>query len=96
LDVLLNIDAGGKLTTQLYDKRDDFNCAIVNFPYKCGNIPLSPAYGIYLSTDSICKGLLYIRSVFELGRLLMKQIDVTGISTVSFDVSVSQVLWSLQ
>jgi hypothetical protein len=24
-DVLLNVDAGGKLTTQLYDKRDDFN-----------------------------------------------------------------------
>jgi hypothetical protein len=32
-DVLLNIDVGGKLTTQLYDKRDDFDFAIVNFPY---------------------------------------------------------------
>ena len=49
LDVLLNIDSGGKLTTQLYDKRDDFNFAIVNFPYTCSNIPLSPAYGVYLS-----------------------------------------------
>jgi hypothetical protein len=25
LDVLLNIDAGGKLTTQMYDKRDDLS-----------------------------------------------------------------------
>jgi hypothetical protein len=33
LDVLLNIDAGEKLTTQLYDKRDNFNFAIVSFPY---------------------------------------------------------------
>jgi hypothetical protein len=49
LDVLLNIDAGGKLTTQLYDKRDDFNLTIVNFPYTCSNIPLSPAYGVYIS-----------------------------------------------
>jgi hypothetical protein len=49
LDVLLNIDASGKLTTQLYDKRDDFNFAIVNFPYTCSNIPLSPAYGVYIS-----------------------------------------------
>jgi hypothetical protein len=35
----------GKLTTQLYNKRDDFNFAIVNFPYTCSNIPLSPSYG---------------------------------------------------
>ena len=49
LDVLLNIDVGGKLTTQLYDKRDDFDFAIVNFPYICSNIPLSPVYGVYLS-----------------------------------------------
>jgi hypothetical protein len=28
LDVLLNIDFGGNLTTQLYDKRDDFDLAL--------------------------------------------------------------------
>jgi hypothetical protein len=50
LDVLLNIDDGGKLTTHLYDKRYDFNFAIVNFPYIiCSKIPLSPAYGVYIS-----------------------------------------------
>jgi hypothetical protein len=46
LDVLLDIDAGGKLTIQLYDKRDDFNFAMVNFPYTCSNIPQLPAYGV--------------------------------------------------
>jgi hypothetical protein len=40
LDVSLNIDAGGKLTIKLYDKRDDFSFIIVI----CSNIPLSPAY----------------------------------------------------
>jgi hypothetical protein len=49
LDVLLNIDAGGKLTTQLYNKQNDFNFAIVNFPYTCSNIPRSPVYGVYIS-----------------------------------------------
>jgi hypothetical protein len=29
LDILLNIDSNGKLTTTLHDKRDDFNFAIV-------------------------------------------------------------------
>jgi hypothetical protein len=33
LHVLLNIDAGGKISSQLYDKRDDFSFTIVNFLY---------------------------------------------------------------
>jgi hypothetical protein len=55
LDVLLNID--GKLTTQFYEERDDFDFAIVNFPYTCSNIQLSPAYGVYIS-----KRIRYARS----------------------------------
>ena len=52
LDILLNIDSNGRLTTSLYDKRDDFDFAIVNFPFLCticSNIPLSPAYGVHIS-----------------------------------------------
>jgi len=33
----------------IYDKRDDFNFKIINFPNMCSNIPASPAYGIYIS-----------------------------------------------
>jgi hypothetical protein len=49
LDILLNIDSNDRLTTTLYDKRDDFDFAIVNFPFLCSNIPLLPAYGVYIS-----------------------------------------------
>jgi hypothetical protein len=49
LDVLLKLDTNGKIMTQLYDKRDDFNFSIVNFPYLCSNISASPAYGVYIS-----------------------------------------------
>jgi hypothetical protein len=49
LDILLNIDSNGTLTTSLYDTCDDFDFAIVNFPFLCSNIPLSPAYGVYIS-----------------------------------------------
>jgi hypothetical protein len=49
LDALLKLDTNGKLTTQLYDKRDDFNFSIVNFRYLLSNIPPSPAYGVYIS-----------------------------------------------
>ena len=49
LDVLLEKDLNGILTTKLYDKRDDFNFSIVNFTYLCSNIPSSPAYGVFVS-----------------------------------------------
>ena len=49
LDLLMNIEQNGQLHTKLYDKRDDFNFPIVNFPFLDSNIPSSPAYGVYIS-----------------------------------------------
>ena len=49
LDLFLEIDTQGRLCTKLYDKRDDFNFPIVNFPFLCSNIPSAPAYGVYVS-----------------------------------------------
>ena len=37
------------ITTRLYDKRDDFNFPIVNFPFLSSFIPSAPAYGVYVS-----------------------------------------------
>ena len=48
LDCYLYID-NGKLTIRLYDKRDDFNFTIVNFPFLSSNIPSAPAYSVYVS-----------------------------------------------
>ena len=49
LDLLLSIGRDGQLHTSLYDKRDDFNFHITNFPFLRSNIPSSPAYGIFIS-----------------------------------------------
>jgi hypothetical protein len=49
LDILLKLDINGKIKTQLYDKRDDFNVFNVNFPYLYSNILASPTYGVYTS-----------------------------------------------
>ena len=49
LDILLQIDSNGRLTTFLYDNRVEFDFAIVNFPFLCSNIPLSLAYGVDIS-----------------------------------------------
>ena len=49
LDLLLSISRDHQLHTSLYDKRDNFNFHITNFPFLSSNIPSSPAYGIFIS-----------------------------------------------
>ena len=49
LDLTFIIDIGGKLSTRLYDKRDDFDFHIVNFPFLSSNIPPGLSYGVYIS-----------------------------------------------
>ena len=49
LDLLLTIESDSQLRTSLYDKRDDFNFHITNFPFLSSNIPSSPAYGVFIS-----------------------------------------------
>ena len=79
LDILLKVDINGKLTTQLYDKRDDFSFSIVNFPHLCSNIPLSPAYGVYISQliryARACSGY---SQFLNRGKLLTNKLMVQG------------------
>ena len=49
LDLYLEFDDSGQISTKIYDKRDDFNFKIITFPNMCSNIPASPAYGVYIS-----------------------------------------------
>ena len=49
LDLLLSIESDGQLQTSLYDKRDDFNFHITNFPFLSSNIPSSLAYCVFIS-----------------------------------------------
>ena len=36
-------------STKIYDKRDDFNFDIVNFPFLDGDVPQRPSYSVYIS-----------------------------------------------
>ena len=38
-----------KLTAKIYDKRDDFDFDIVNFPFLDGDVPWRTSYGVYIS-----------------------------------------------
>ena len=35
--------------SKIYDKRDDFDFDIVNFPFLDGDVPCSTSYGVYIS-----------------------------------------------
>ena len=48
LDLNLSI-TNGKASSKIYDKRDDFNFEIVNFPFVDGDAPRSTSYGVYIS-----------------------------------------------
>ena len=41
--------SNNRLFTKLYDKGDDFDFHIVNFPFLWSNISSSPSYGVYIS-----------------------------------------------
>ena len=48
LDLSLSIH-NGTVSTKIYDKRDDFDFDIVNFPFLDGNVPRRTSYGVYIS-----------------------------------------------
>ena len=41
--------ANGIVSSKIYDKPDNFNFEIVNFPFLDGDVPRSPSYGVYIS-----------------------------------------------
>ena len=48
LDLHLSISSGF-VSSKIYDKRDDFDFYIVNFPFLDGDVPRRPSYGVYIS-----------------------------------------------
>jgi hypothetical protein len=86
LELHLKIDSEGWSRTKLYDKRDDFNFPIANFPFICSNIRAAPAYGVhvYISQlirysracgsyqDFLDRGLLPTRKLLNQGFFFVK------------------------
>ena len=58
LDLHLSV-ANGFVSSKIYDKRDDFDFDIVNFPFLDGDVPRRASYGVYIS-QLCCWRLMYI------------------------------------
>ena len=48
LDLHLSI-SNGFVSSKMYDKRDDFDFDMGNFPFLDGDVPRRPSYGVYIS-----------------------------------------------
>ena len=56
LDLHLSV-ANGFVSSKIYDKRDDFDFDIVNFPFLDGDVPRRDSYGVYISQLVINLGI---------------------------------------
>ena len=51
LDLHLSVE-NGFVSSNIYDKRDDFDFDIVNFPFLAGDVPRCASYGVYIVVQS--------------------------------------------
>ena len=70
------------VSSKIYDKRDDFNFEIVNFPFLDWDVSRSPPYGVYISQHipfaRVCSNVddFNKRNLFLTVKLLNKVIDI--------------------
>ena len=81
LDLNLSL-TNGIVSSKIYDKWDDFNFEIVNFPFLDGDVTRSPSYGVYISQlirfARVCSNVddFTNRNLFLTAKLLKQFIDI--------------------
>ena len=95
LDLLLSIGMDGQLHTSIYDKRDDFNFHVTNYPFLSSNIPASSAYGVFIS-----QLIRYARTCSSYAcfivRATFKGASRTMIRQGKLEIVIEEVLWSIR
>ena len=84
----------GQLHTSIYDKRDDFNFHITNFPFPSRNIPTSPAYSVFFS-----QLIRYARYCSSCGCSILRATRLssqTGIRQGTLEIIIDVVLWPIR
>ena len=87
LDLLLSIGRDGQLHTFIYDKRDDFNFHITNFPFmSSNNIIFAGLWRFYLSTYTIRPDLLIVWMFYSEGQATFQQATQRGIPRGTLEI----------
>ena len=76
----MEFESDGLFRRNIYNKRDDYNFPIVNFPYICsnnGNIPETPAFGEYIhQLIRYSIGCVSYQDFLDIRLLLMRKLVV--------------------
>ena len=78
LDLHLSI-SNDIVSTTIYDKREDFDFEIVNFPFLDGDVPRSTFYGVYISQlIRFARASSYITDLITRNKLLTQKLLKPG------------------
>ena len=67
------------VSTKTYDKRDDFDFEIVNFPFLDGDVPRSTSYGVYISQPiRFARASSYVADFNTCNKLLTQKLPKQG------------------
>ena len=66
------------VSTKIYDKRDDFNFDIVNFPFLDGDVPQRPSYGVYLNLFALPEHLRMLLTSINFNKFLTAKLLKQG------------------
>ena len=73
------------VSTKLYDKHDDFDVEIVNFPFLDGDVPHSTSYGVYISQlIRFARASSYVADFNTCNKLLTKNFLNKAIGIINF------------
>ena len=85
LDLHLSI-SNDIVSTKIYDKHDDFDFEIVNFPFLDGDVPRSTSYGVYISQlIRFARASSYVADFNTRNKLLtQKLLKLSAIGIINF------------
>ena len=73
------------VSTKIYDKRDDFEIEIVNFPFLDGDVPRSTSYGVYISQlIRFARASSYVADFNTRNKLLTQKLLNKAIGIINF------------
>ena len=100
MDLNLSI-SNGFVSSKVYDKRDDFDFDIVNFPFLDGNVPRSTSYRVYISQlirfarVSSHVADVNARNKSLIAKLLQKAIGIINFERLSPNIIADNMNWFL-
>ena len=84
LDLHLSI-SNDIVSTKIYDKRDDFDFEVVNFPFLDGDVPRSTSYGGYISQlIRFARASSYVADFNTCNKLLTQKFFNKAIGIINF------------